>query len=233
MAADSRPLHIVLVHGAFVDGSSWRAVYDLLTHEGYPVSVVQNTNLSLQGDAAETRRIIAAQDGPVVLVGHSYGGAVITEAGTHAAVAALVYIAAFAPDSGESVRTLNGDPTAPGSPLVSAPGGFLLQNRETFHTAFGADLPAADAAFLADAQVPFATEAMNQPVTNPAWRSRPSWFLVATSDRMIAPSAQVAMARRAGSVSVNVDASHAVYMSQPAQTAAFIRRACNEVAHGR
>ena len=218
--------NVVLVHGAFVDGSTWRAVYDILAQDGYHVAVVQNPTLSLQGDAALTRLVVDAQDGPVVLVGHSYGGAVITEAGNHPKVTALVYIAAFVPDKGESVRTLNGDPNAPGSPLVSAPGGYLFQDRSGFHNSFGADLPAADAAFLADAQVPFAEEAMGQPVTDPAWRSKPSSFLIATEDQMIAPSAQRAMAQRAGATTTEVAASHAVYMSQPAQTAASIRQAC-------
>jgi pimeloyl-ACP methyl ester carboxylesterase len=215
-----------LVHGSFVDGSTWRAVYDLLTRDGYHVAVVQNSTLSLHGDAAATRRIVDAQDGPVVLVGHSYGGAVITEAGTHDKVAALVYLAAFVPDKDESVRTFYGDPTAPGSPLVSAPDGFLFQDRSGFHTWFGADLRAEDAAFMADAQVPFAVDAIEEPVTVPAWRHKPSWYLIATEDRMIAPSTQRAMAQRAGATSVEVAASHAVYMSQPEQTAAVIRQAC-------
>ncbi|MEV3903420.1 alpha/beta hydrolase [Mycobacterium sp. NPDC050551] len=226
MVTGSALTNIVLVHGAFVDGSTWRPVYELLTQDGFHVAVVQNPTLSLDGDAAATRQIIDAQSGPVLLVGHSYGGAVITAAGTHPKVAALAYIAAFAPDEGESVRTLNGDPDAPGSPLVSASGGFLFQDRSGFHRSFGADLPAADAAFLADAQVPFALAAMEQPVTSPAWRSRRSSFLIATRDQMIAPSAQRAMALRAGADSVEVAASHAVYMSQPAQTAAMIRQAC-------
>jgi pimeloyl-ACP methyl ester carboxylesterase len=218
--------NVVLVHGAFVDGSTWRGVYDLLTRDGHRVTVVQNPTLSLQGDAAATRRVLDAQDGPVVLVGHSYGGAVITEAGTHDKVVALVYLAAFVPDRGESVQTFHGDPDAPESPLASAPGGFIFQGRAGFHHAFGADLPAADAAFMADAQVPFAMAAMTEPVTDPAWRSKRSWYLVATEDRMITPSAQRAMALRAGADTVEVVASHAVYMSEPAQTAALIRRAC-------
>ncbi|MDT7796339.1 MAG: hypothetical protein QOD59_5780 [Mycobacterium sp.] len=185
-------MNIVLVHGAFVDGSSWRAVYDLLTEDGHHVAVVQNPTLSLSGDAAATRLIIDAQDGPVVLVGHSYGGAVITEAGSHDKVTELVYIAAFAPDKGESVKALGGDPDAPGSPIVPAPGGFLFQDRAKFHTSFGADLPAAVATFMADAQVPWAADAMAGQVTEPAWRGKPSWYLVATEDRMIRrpPSAQ-------------------------------------------
>jgi pimeloyl-ACP methyl ester carboxylesterase len=209
-----------------VDGSSWRAVYGLLTEDGYQVAVVQNPTLSLSGDAAATRLIIDAQEGPVVLVGHSYGGAVITEAGAHDKVTALVYIAAFAPDKGESVKALGGNPDAPGSPIVSAPGGFMFQDRAKFHTSFGADLPAADAAFLADSQVPWATNAMGGPVTEPAWRDKPSWYLIATDDRMIPPSAQRAMAHRASATTIEVAASHAVYMSQPQAVAAFIRQAC-------
>jgi pimeloyl-ACP methyl ester carboxylesterase len=226
MVTGSRASNVVLVHGAFVDGSTWRGVYDLLTRDGHRVAVVQNPTLSLRGDAAATRRVIDAQDGPVVLVGHSYGGAVITEAGTHDKVVAVVYVAAFVPAEGESVRTFHGDPDAPESPLVSAPGGFVFQDRAGFHQSFGADLPAADAAFMADAQVPFAVAAMEEPVTDPAWRSKRSWYLVATEDRMITPSAQRAMAMRAGADTVEVAASHAVYMSQPARTAALIRQAC-------
>ena len=219
-------MKIVLVHGASVDGSSWRAVYDLLTADGHHVAVVQIPNLSLRGDVESTRLITDAQDGPVVLVGHSYGGAVITQAGNHDKVAALVYIAAFAPDAGESVKALGGDSDAPGSPIVAGPGGFLFQDRMKFHDSFGADLPAADAEFMADSQVPWAVDAMSSAVTEPAWRSKPSWYLVATEDRMVPPSAQRAMAQQAGATTVEVAASHAVYMSQPRAVADLIRRAC-------
>jgi pimeloyl-ACP methyl ester carboxylesterase len=218
-------MNIVLVHGAFVDGSSWRAVYDLLTADGYRVAVAQNPTLSLSGDAAATRLIIDALDGPVVLVGHSYGGAAITEAGTHDKVTALVYIAGFAPDKGESVKTLGGTPDAPGSPIRVAPGGFMFQDRARFHASFGADLATADAAFLADSQVPWAVDAMAGAVTEPAWRAKPSWYLIATEDRMISPSAQRAMARRASATEIEVAASHAVYMSQPRAVADVIRQA--------
>jgi pimeloyl-ACP methyl ester carboxylesterase len=220
------PPTIVLVHGAFVDGSSWRAVYDLLTADGYRVAVAQNPTSSLSGDAAATRLIIDAQAGPVVLVGHSYGGAVITQAGTDDKVTALVYIAAFVPDEGESVGALGGDPATPGSPIVPAPGGFFVQDRAKFPTSFGADLPAALAVFMADSQVPWGMDAMTEPVTEPAWREKPSWYLIATEDRMIPPSAQRAMAQRAGATMVEVAASHAVYMSQPRAVAALIQRAC-------
>lgn len=219
---------IVLVHGAFVDGSSWRAVYDELTADGYEVAVVQNPTFSLHADAAATRHIIAAQDGPVVLVGHSYGGAVITAAGTEDKVTSLVYIAAFVPDEGESVQALGGAPDAPGSPIVSAPGGVMFQDRALFHRSFGADLPAADAKFMADSQVPWGTQAMSEPVSAPAWRVKPSWYLITTEDRMITTSVQRAMADRAGATTAEVAASHAVYISQPSAVADFIRRACVE-----
>jgi pimeloyl-ACP methyl ester carboxylesterase len=226
VSSGSRPPNIVLVHGAFVDGSSWRAVYDVLAGVGYRVAVVQNPTLSLAGDAAATRLIVDAHDAPVVLVGHSYGGAVITEAGTHDKVTALVYIAAFVPDTGESVKALGATADVPGSSIVSAPGGFLFQDRAQFPTSFGADLTAADARFMADSQVPWGTDAMTGPVTEPAWRGKPSWYLVATDDRMIPPAAQRAMAQRAGATTAEVAASHAVYISQPHAVAAFIRQAC-------
>jgi len=218
-------VNIVLVHGAFVDGSSWRAVYDLLAADGYHVAVVQNSTLSLPGDVTSTRLIIDGQDGPVVLVGHSYGGAVITEAGNHDKITALVYIAAFAPDAGESVKALGGDPDAPGSPIVAGPGGFLVQDRTKFAASFAADVPAELAAFMADSQVPWGVEALGGAVSEPAWRSKPSWYLIATEDRMIPPSAQRAMAQRAGATTVEVAASHAVYMSRPHAVAALIRQA--------
>jgi pimeloyl-ACP methyl ester carboxylesterase len=227
MSVDSAPRNVVLVHGATVDGSTWRGIYDLLAEDGYRVAVVQNPTLSLQGDAAETRRVIDAQDGPVVLVGHSYGGMVITEAGSHDMVAALVYVAAFAPDKGESVKTLSGVIDAPGSPVLSCDG-FLFQNPATFHDAFGADLTAADAAFMANSQLPWAVAAKDAFITQAAWHHKPTWYLVATEDHMIPPTEQRAMALRAGATTVEVTASHAVYMSQPALVADLIRQACVE-----
>jgi pimeloyl-ACP methyl ester carboxylesterase len=218
-------VNIVLVHGAFVDGSGWRSVYDLLAGDGHRVAVAQNPNLSLRGDVESTQLIIDAHDGPVVLVGHSYGGAVITEAGNDDKVAALVYIAAFVPDAGESVQALGGDSDAPGSPIVRGPGGFLFQDRTRFHESFGADLTAADATFMADCQVPWSADAMTSPVTKPAWHDKPSWYLIATEDRMIPPSAQRAMAQRAGATTDEVAASHAVYISQPHAVADLVRRA--------
>ncbi|MFK4101931.1 alpha/beta fold hydrolase [Streptomyces sp. NPDC019531] len=219
--------NVVLVHGGFVDGSGWRGVYDLLTADGYRVSVVQNPTLSLEGDAAATKLVLDAQDGPTVLVGHSYGGAVISEAGSHDNVSALVYIAAFAPDKDESVNTLIADPPpgAPVPPILPPVEGFLFLDREKFAASFAADLPADEARFLADAQVPWGLDALGGTVTEPAWRSRPSYYLVATDDRMIPPPAQRAMAERAGATVTETGGSHAVYVSKPGEVAELIKRA--------
>jgi pimeloyl-ACP methyl ester carboxylesterase len=232
MNTSSATANVVLVHGGFVDGSGWRAVHDLLSQEGYHVAVVQNPTLSLQGDAAATRLIIDAQDGPVVLVGHSYGGAVITEAGTDQNVAALVYIAAFAPDAGESVNTLiGGFPSdVPGPPILPPKDGFLFLDQEKFHASFAGDLPAQEAAFMADSQVPWGVDAPAEAITEPAWRTKPSWYLVTTEDKMIPPPAQRAMSKRAGSTTTEVAGSHAIYQSQPAAVAALIKQAASAAA---
>jgi pimeloyl-ACP methyl ester carboxylesterase len=232
MNASSAAATVVLVHGGFVDGSGWRAVYDLLKQDGYHVSVVQNPTLSLEGDAAATRLIVDAQDGPVVLVGHSYGGAVITQAGTDENVAALVYIAAFAPDTGESVNTLIADPPpgAPVPPILPPTNGFLFLDREKFHASFAGDLPADEATFMADSQVPWGVDALGGAITEPAWRTKPSWYLVATEDRMIPPPAQRAMAERAGSTTTEVAGSHAIYVSQPSAVAALVKQAASALA---
>jgi pimeloyl-ACP methyl ester carboxylesterase len=232
MDRSSAAPNVVLVHGGFVDGSGWRAVYDLLTQDGYDVSVVQNPTQSLEGDVAATRWVIDAQDSPVVLVGHSYGGAVITEAGTDPNVAALVYIAAFAPDKGESVNTLIADPPpdAPVPPILPPRDGLLLLDREKFHASFAGDVPAQDAAFMADSQVPWGVDALGGQITEPAWQSKPSWYLVTTEDRMIPPPAQRAMSERAGSTVVEAQGSHAIYVSQPAAVAGLIRDAASALA---
>ncbi len=224
--------NVVLVHGGFVDGSGWRPVYDLLTKDGYRVAVVQNPTLSLAGDAAAAKLIIDAQDGPVVLVGHSYGGAVISEAGTDPNVAALVYISAFAPDAGESVNTLlAGFPQdAPQPPILPPKDGFLFLDRDKFHASFAGDLPADLATFMADSQVPWGVDALGGQVSEPAWRTKPSWYLVTTDDKMIPPAAQRTMAGRAGSTTVEVAASHSVYVSQPAAVTACIKQAASAVA---
>jgi pimeloyl-ACP methyl ester carboxylesterase len=219
--------NIVLVHGGFVDGSGWQGVYDELTRDGFRVSIVQNPTLSLEDDAAVTRRVLDGLDGPAVLVGHSYGGVVISEAGTHPNVASLAYIAAFAPDKGESVNTLIADPPpgAPVPPILPPVEGFLFLDRDKFAASFAADLPGQVAAFMADAQVPWGVNALGGAVTEPAWRHKPSWYLVATEDRMIPPPAQRAMAERAGAFVVEAVGSHAVYVSQPAAIADLIRQA--------
>ena len=219
--------NVVLVHGGFVDGSGWEGVYHLLRHEGLNVSVVQNPTVSLEDDVAVTRRALDTQDGPTILVGHSYGGAVITEAGMHSNVAGLVYIAAFAPDQGESVSTLIADPP-PGAavpPILPPVDGFLFLERDKFAASFAADLDAPLAEFMADAQAPWGLDALNGSITEPAWRTKPSWYLVATEDRMIPPPAQRAMSERAGSVVAEAAGSHAIYVSQPAAVASLIARA--------
>ena len=215
MDAGSAARNVVLVHGGFVDGSGWQGVYSILKNGGYNVSVVQNPTLSLEGDVAATRLVIDAQDEPVILVGHSYGGAVITEAGNDPKVAALVYIAAFAPDRGESVNTLiaNPPPGAPVPPILPPQDGFLFLDRSKFQASFAADVEGSAAKFMADSQVPWGLDALSGAITQPAWRSKPSWYLVATNDRMIPPDAQRAMSKRAGSTVVEVEGSHAVYVS--------------------
>ena len=219
--------NIVLVHGGFVDGSGWEGVYKALRKDGYTVAIVQNPTISLADDVAVTKRAIASLNGPVILVGHSYGGAVITEAGNDPKVAGLVYITAFALDKGESVSSLLKDPPpgAPVPPILPPVDGFLFLDRAKFADSFAADLPPDEAAFMADSQVPWGVEALNGTVTEPAWRIKPSWFLVATDDRMIPPPAQRAMSERAGSTVVEQAGSHSVYVSRPRATADLIKQA--------
>jgi pimeloyl-ACP methyl ester carboxylesterase len=222
---------IVLVHGGFVDGAGWEGVYNNLKKGGYNVSVVQNPTTSLADDVAATRLAIAQAQGPVVLVGHSYGGAVITEAGTDPKVAGLVYITAFAPDKGESVQTLiqNPPPGAPVPPILPPVNGFLFLDRAKFRASFAADVGEAKAAFLADSQVPWGLNALAGAISEPAWRSKPSWYLVATEDRMIPPPAQHQMATRAGATVTEAAGSHAIYISQPEAVAALIAKAAKSV----
>ncbi|HSR92993.1 MAG TPA: alpha/beta hydrolase [Gemmatimonadales bacterium] len=219
--------NIVLVHGGFVDGSGWEGVYRALKKDGFKVSIVQNPTLSLAGDVEVTKRVIAAQDGPVVLVGHSYGGAVITEAGNDPKVEALVYIAAFAPDAGESVNSLIKDPVpgAPVPPILPPQDGFLLLDRTKFAASFAGDLDPEQAAFMADSQVPWGIEALGGTISEPAWKSKPSWYLVSTEDRMIPPPAQRFMSKRAGASVVEAVGSHSIYVSQPAAVAGLIASA--------
>jgi pimeloyl-ACP methyl ester carboxylesterase len=221
--------NVVLVHGGFVDGSGWEGVYGILKKDGYSVSITQHPTLSLEDDAAAVKRIVDAQGGPVVLAGHSYGGAVITEAGTDANVAALVYIAAFVPDTGESVNTLiEGFPNdGPQPPILPPQDGFLFLDREKFHDSFAADVDADLAAFMADSQVPWGVDALGGTISEAAWRNKPSWYLITTEDRMIPPQAQREMSGRAGATVEEAAASHSVYVSQPEAVAALIEKAAS------
>ncbi|MFD6354811.1 alpha/beta fold hydrolase [Nocardia tengchongensis] len=218
---------IVLVHGGFVDGAGWRGVYDVLTADGFDVRIVQNPTKSLADDAATTRDVLDGIDGPVVLVGHSYGGAVITEAGNHDKVGALVYVTAFAPDQGESVNTLLGTfPTdGPQPPILPPVNGYLFLDREKFAASFAADVSEQEAAFMADSQVPWGLDALGGVVTKAAWQSKPSWYLHVTEDRMIPPAAQSSMAQRIGATVVETPGSHAIYVSQPGVVADLIKKA--------
>jgi pimeloyl-ACP methyl ester carboxylesterase len=222
--------NVVLVHGGFVDGSGWEGVYKMLRKDGYTVSIVQNPTISLADDVAVTKRIVAAQNGPVILVGHSYGGAVITEAGNDPKVAGLVYITAFAPDKGESVSTLIKDPPpgAPVPPILPPQDGYLFLDKAKFAAAFAADVDDERAAFMADSQVPWGLDSLNGTISEPAWKTKPSWYLVATDDKMIPPPAQHFMSKRAGSTVVEVAGSHAIYVSQPNAVAALIERAAGK-----
>jgi len=228
---DSTVQTIVLVHGGFVDGSGWEEVYKLLKQDGYNVRIVQNPTLSLADDVAVTKRVLATQTGPAILVGHSYGGAVITEAGNDPKVAGLVYITAFAPDKGESVSSLikNPPPGAPVPPILPPQDGFLFLDKAKFPASFAADLDPEKAAFMADSQVPWGVEALSGTISQAAWRTKPSWYLVATEDKMIPPPAQRFMSKRAGSTVVEVAGSHAIYVSQPNAVAMLIKRASNGV----
>ena len=224
-------LSIVLVHGGFVDGSGWEPVYQILRKSGHGVTVVQNPTISLADDVAYTKRALDQQADEAVLVGHSYGGAVITEAGNHAKVAALVYIAAFAPDRGESVNTLiaNPPPGAPVPPILPPQDGFLFLDKNAFPESFAADVNPDLAAFMADSQVPWGVNALAGAITEPAWRTKPSWYLLTTQDRMIPPDAQRFMSQRANATVVETDASHAVYVSKPEPVAALIETAIKGV----
>lgn len=228
---ENRIPNVVLVHGGFVDGSGWEGVYNILKKEGFNVAIVQNPTISLQDDVAVTRRTIRAQNGPVVLVGHSYGGAVITEAGTDPNVASLVYITAFAPDKGESVESLikNPPPDAPVPPILPPVDGFLSLDREKFPASFAGDVDPAKAMFLADSQVPWGLGALGGEISEPAWRSKPSWYLRVTDDRMIPYPAQKVMSERAGSTIAEVGGSHAIYVSNPEAVASVIMEAAKGV----
>lgn len=219
--------NVVLVHGGFVDGSGWQKVYNILKKDGYNVTIVQNPTTTLSDDVAFTRRAIAQADGPVVLVGHSYGGAVISEAGTDPKVKSLVYITAFALDKGESVQSTLAHPApgAPAPPILPPQDGFLLLDRAKFAASFAGDVPVAEADFMAASQVPWGVNALGGTVTDPAWKTKPSWYMVTTDDKMIPPDVQRMMAKRAGATVVEVSGSHAIYVSKPDAVAKLIEQA--------
>lgn len=220
--------NVVIVHGAFADGSGWRKVSDILSANGYRVSIVQEPETSLADDVAATRRVLALQDGPAVLVGHSYGGMVITEAGRDDKVAALVYVAAFQPERGETLAALGASKPVPGADphaIKATPDGYLYLDPAIFPAAFAADLPKAEADFLARSQVFTAKAAFTTAVGEPAWKAKPSWAIVATQDRSINPDLEREMAKRAGSRVREVDSSHAVYLSHPGAVAEVIAEA--------
>ena len=228
--------NIVLVHGAFADGSGWRGVYDDLTARGYAVSIVQNPLTSCADDVAATRRVLSRQDGPAILVGHSYGGSVITEAGTDPKVAGLVYVAAFAPEVGQSTLDQYAEiPPPPDFVPEEQPDGFAYLNADRFRAGFAGDTNAADAAFLRDAQVPIAMTALAAPVTVAAWKTKPSWYVVATEDGAIAPELLRSTARRIGADTTEVPGSHVVFLTQPKAVADVIdvaARGAAEAAQG-
>jgi pimeloyl-ACP methyl ester carboxylesterase len=221
--------NIVLVHGGFVDGSGWMGVYNILKQDGFNVSIVQNPTISLAGDVAAAKLIIDEQSGPVILVGHSYGGVVITEAGTDPKVAGLVYITAFAPDTGESVNSLiaNPPPGAPVPPILPPTDGYLFLDKAKFPAAFAGDVNADTADFMANSQVPWGVDALSGQVTNPAWKTKPSWYLLVTDDKMIPLPAQRLMSGRAGSTTMEVAGSHAIYVSNPRAVATLIETAAD------
>src|ERR1700687_6071543 len=219
--------NVVLVHGGFVDGSVWQGVYRALRRDGYTVAIVQNPTLSLADDVAVTKRALAAQNGPVILVGHSYGGAVMTEAGNDPKVAGLVYVAAFALDKGESVSALIKDPPpgAPVPPILPPVDGFLLLDKAKFPASFAGDVSPEKAEFMADSQVPWGVDALGGNISEAAWKAKPTCYLLTTEDRMLPPDAQRLMSKRAGATVVEVKSSHAVYVSHPQAVAHIIEEA--------
>ena len=226
-APPEKDVSIVLVHGAFVDGSGWKQTYDILSSDGYEVLVVQNPTVTLADDVAATEAAIARARHPVILVGHSYGGMVITEAGDNPKVRSLVYLAAFAPDAGESVASLAEAPAPAGeskAPLVPA-GNYLLVDHDKFPTAFAADVDPSVTRFMASAQVPWGLQAVQTKITRVAWKTKPSFFLVTKNDHMIPPTEQRSMAKRSGATVTEVASSHAVMLAHPQEVAAFIKRA--------
>lgn len=221
--------NVVLVHGAFADGSGWEAVADILVKDGYKVAVVQHPETSYAEDVKFASAVINRQAGPVVLVGHSYGGAVITEAGNNRNVSALVYIAAFAPDVGESCATIEKGLPPASQGIKPTNDGYFYIDPQVFAADFAADVPPAKAAFMAASQVLISADSFTTAIKTPAWKSKPTWYMVATEDRSINPNQERMMAKRAKAKTVEVKSSHVAYISHPKETAALIEEAANSV----
>jgi len=220
------PVHnIVLVHGAFADGSGWKPVAEILRKDGFNVSIVQEPETSLSDDVAATNRVLNTLTGPAVLVGHSYGGAIITEAGNNAHVASLVYVAAFAPDLGERLGALNASDPGAATSIAPTADGYLLIDPVKFPKDFAADLPLAEAQFMAISQVPINAKIFGTPITAPAWKNKPSYGIVATQDRMINPNLERSMYKRAHAQVTEVKGSHVIFISQPHAVAKVIEQA--------
>jgi pimeloyl-ACP methyl ester carboxylesterase len=222
--------NVVLVHGAFADGSGWEAVADILKKDGYTVAVVQHPETSYADDVKYAKAVIDRQSGPVVLVGHSYGGAVITEAGNDPNVAALVYIAAFGLDAGESCATIEKQLPPATTGIKATDDGYFYIDPAVFHADFAADVPDAKAAFMAESQVLISVDSFTSAVKTPAWKTKPSWYMVATEDRSINPDQERMMAKRMKAKTVEVKSSHVAYISHPKETAKLIEEAANKVA---
>jgi pimeloyl-ACP methyl ester carboxylesterase len=224
--------NIVLVHGAWGDVSGWEGVYKILVAKGFHVDVVSNSDLSLADDAASVKAVLARQTGPVILVGHSYGGAIITEAGDTSNVVALVYVSAFAPDAGESLLSLaKAGPPNPDAGFMPPAQGLIWYDIAKFHRDFCPDLPDAQADFMAHSQTPIGLAAFAAPLTTAAWKTKPSWFIVSSEDRMIPPDAERFMAKRARSKVTEIKASHVAFISHPKEVAAVIEEAATQAGH--
>jgi len=218
--------NIVLVHGAWADGSGWEEVHNILTEKGFIVTIVPNPNTSLADDIKITKSVLSLPNEPTVLDGHSYGGAIISEAGDHPNVKALVYVAAFVLDAGESLfKMLKDAPPDPNSPILPPTDGFIWLDRNKFHANFCADAPASKAKFMANSQVPVGLAAFDTDLTTAAWKTKKSWYIVATEDKMIPPDAERGMAKRANAEVTEIKSSHAVYISHPAEVAKVIEKA--------
>ena len=226
ISAHAQVKNIVLVHGAFADGSGWQKVYNILTKDGYNVKILGNSNFGLEEDVTTTNNLLNRLEGPAILVGHSYGGAIITKAGMSDKVAGLVYVSAFAPDSAETL----GGMLAVGKPdpkngILPPEDGFVWYGKAKFHEGFCADLPAAEAQFMADSQVPVAASAFGYVNGEPAWKHKPSWYCVATEDHTIPPEAERAWAKRMNAHTTEIKGSHVIFISQPEKVAAVIEEA--------